>query len=70
MLLNTGGNLHNRCTMVPTLKAAGTIIRAFREYFAEEKREEKKIREQGIRKYIEEHQRPPVEIDQFNVNHA
>ena len=32
--------------------------------------EEKKIREQGIRKYIEEHQRPPVEIDQFNVNHA
>ncbi len=41
--------------MVQTLQKAGTILRAFYGYFSEEKKEDQKIREKGIRKYIEDY---------------
>jgi len=43
-------------SMVKTLQNAGTMIKAIRSYFSEEKIEEKKIQEKGIRMYIEEYQ--------------
>jgi hypothetical protein len=42
--------------MVKILQNAGTVLRAMRSYFSEEKKEEQKIQEKGIRKYIEEYQ--------------
>ena len=40
--------------MVQTIRSAGTVLRAALRYLADERKENRKIQEIGIRKYIEE----------------
>jgi hypothetical protein len=41
--------------MTQSIRKAGTIVKAVFTYFSEERKEEQKIREIGLRKYIEDY---------------